>query len=113
MEANQIRSRTVSLVSRILKPWVDEGVVTPAESREIIANLRHLSQRGTLVPAVEPRLITQDEAAAILGVGKSSFKKMESEGKLPIMRKMVGSSVRYRNTDVVKFILSDDPEGEQ
>lgn len=113
MEANQIRSRTVSLISKILKPWVDEGVVTVAESREIISNLRHLAQRGTIVPVTEPRLLTQDEAAAMLGIGKSNFKRMESEGKLPIPRRMLGSSVRYKNIDVIKFILADDGEDKQ
>ena len=46
----------------------------------------------------------------MLGISLANFKKMEREGKLPIPRKMVGSSVRYRNTDVIKYMLADDGE---
>jgi len=114
MEQNAIRPRTVSLVSKLLKPWVDEGIVSVAESREITSNLKHLAERGTILPAIEPRLLNQDEAAAMLGISKSNLKKMEAEGKLPIRRKMVGgTSVRYRSTDIMKFILSDDEETEK
>jgi len=113
MKTNQIRPRTVSLLSTILKPWIDQGVISVPEAREIIGNLRHLSQRGELIPDVQPRLLTQDEAATMLGICKSNFKKMEAEGKLPINRKMVGTSVRYRNTDIMKFILSDNEEIEK
>ena len=41
----------------------------------------------------------------------ANFKKQEPY--LPFKRKYVGHGVRYRNTDVIKFILSDDiPETE-
>ena len=36
----------------------------------------------------------------------ANFKKQEPY--LPFKRKYVGHGVRYRNTDVIKFILSDD-----
>ena len=48
------------------------------------------------------------EAASMLGIGLSNFKKLESEGRFPFKRKMVGSSVRYRNTDVYQFICAED-----
>ena len=108
MEPKTIRPRTVSLIAKLLRPWVDEGIVTVAEIREIVSNLRYLAEKGEMVPNVVPRLLSQDEAAEMLGIGKSNLKKMESEGKLPIPRKMVGTSVRYRSTDIVKFIMSDD-----
>ena len=92
-------------MAKLLKPWVDEGVVSVAESREIISNLRFLAQRGTLLPAMQTKLLNQEEAAAMLGISKSNYKKLEADGKLPIKRKMVGTSVRYRNTDVLEFIM--------
>jgi hypothetical protein len=36
----------------------------------------------------------------------ANFKKQEPY--LPFKRKYVGHGIRYRNTDVIKFILSDD-----
>jgi predicted DNA-binding transcriptional regulator AlpA len=96
----------------MLRLLVCENVVYQDESLEIISNLRHLSERGLLIPNLPPKLLNQEEAAAMLGIGKSSLKKLESEGKLPIKRKMVGTSVRYRNTDILQFILSDEEEDE-
>lgn len=112
MQTHTIRPRTASLIAKLIRPWVEEGVVTIAESREIVANIRYLADKGTLVPAMAPKLLTQDEAAEMLGIGKSSFKKMEAEGKLQIRRKMVGTSVRYLNTQILQFMLADD-EGEE
>ena len=110
MKTNPIRPRTVSLVSKILKPWIDEGVVTVPESRAIISNLKYLAERGAILPTMAPKMLTQDEAATMLGICKSNFKKMEAEGKLPIRRRKVGTSVRYCNTDILEFMLTDDKE---
>lgn len=100
--------KTVKLVSKILKPWVDEGVIGVVEEREIIANLRHLAERGEVQPVVIPKLIDQREAAEMLGVSLANFKKLEREGAFSFSRRMVGSSVRYRNTDIIRFILAAD-----
>jgi excisionase family DNA binding protein len=112
MKHNPIRPKTVKLIGILLRPWVEEGIVSTAEVRELISNLKHLSERGILIPPVQPRLLCQEEAAAMLGISKSNFRKMDSEGKLPINRRMVGTSVRYRSTDIMQFILSDDEEME-
>jgi hypothetical protein len=104
-----INPRTVSLVSKLLKPLSDEGFIQVAELREIIANLHHLASKGTLLPVVVPRLVSQEEAAETLGIGLSNFKKLERCGMLSgIRRKMVGSSVRYRSTELASFVLADD-----
>ena len=101
-------------MAKLLKPWVDEGVVSVSERREIISNLRFLAQCGTMIPAMQMKLLNQEEAAAMLGISKSNYKKLEADGKLQIKRKMVGTSVRYRNTDVLEFMmLSDDEETEK
>ena len=60
---SHIHLRTVSLISKIIKPWVEEGVVSVPESREIIAQLRNLAQKGKELPMVVPKLVDQKEAA--------------------------------------------------
>lgn len=104
-----IRPKTVTLIARLIRPWVDEGVVQIDEQHVIIAALKHLSAKGCLPPPITPRLLTQEEVAGMLGIGKSNFKKLEREGALTgIPRRMVGSAVRYRNTDVAAFISAGD-----
>ena len=44
----------------------------------------------------------------MLGISHSNFKKLEAEGAFPFKRKMVGSAVRYRNTDVIDYIISSE-----
>jgi predicted DNA-binding transcriptional regulator AlpA len=80
-------------------------LLTVAEEKLIISNLKYLAEKGELKPVVVPKLIDQKEAAEMLGIGHSSFKKLEASSKFPFKRKMVGSAVRYRNTDVIDYIL--------
>ena len=103
-----IRPQTVRLIKRILTPLMEEGLIYVPELNEVIGNLKHLSEKGELLPAIMPKLIDQEEAASMLGVGLSNFKKLEREGAFSFKRKMMGSSVRYRNTDVINFILASD-----
>ena len=103
-----IRPQTVRLIKRILTPLMEEGLIPVPELNEVIGNLKHLSEKGELLPAIMPKLIDQEEAASMLGVGLSNFKKLEREGAFSFKRKMMGSSVRYRNTDVINFILASD-----
>ena len=105
--ATQLRPRTVKLVNRILQPFVEEGVVFAAEKREIVSQLKHVSDKGELKPEIQARLVDQKEAAQMLGISHANFKKLEREGTLDIPRRMVGSAVRYRNTDVLDFILGE------
>ena len=103
-----IRPQSVKLISKLLSPWTDEGIISVPEKREIITQLRYLADKGMQQPVVIPKLIDQAEAATMLGVGLSNFKKLEKAGKIPFKRKMVGTSVRYRNTDVVNFLMAED-----
>jgi len=103
-----IRPRTVTFIGRLLRPISDEGIISVTEYNEIVANLRHLSRMGTPLPPMQPRLIDQRKAAEMLGVSHANFKKLEREGAIPFKRKMIGSSVRYRNTDILKFIMADE-----
>ena len=107
--ATQIRLNTVKLIAKLLRPLAENGVLTISEEREIIAHLTHLAQKGEKLPAVMPKLIDQKEAAEMLGIGFSNFKKLEKAEAFPFKRRMIGTSVRYRNTDIINFILSEHP----
>ena len=111
MNENLIRHQTVVLIGKILHPLTESNLIPVPEYREIIAQLKHIAAKGDPLPIVVPKLITMEEAAQMLGVSLANFKKQEPY--LPFKRKYVGHGVRYRNTDVIKFILSDDiPETE-
>ena len=109
-----IRPKVVKLVSRLMKPFTEEGIITVTEEQCVIANLNHLVKHGSLKPAITPKLIDQKEASEMLGLGHSNFKKLEKENAFPFKRKLVGSAVRYRNTDLITYILTlDDNEDEE
>ena len=96
-----ITLNTVRYFKRIMRPLAEDGIIPLPE-------LTSLAEHGTLKPAVIPKLIDQRESAEMLGIGLSNFKKLESEGAFPFKRKMVGSSVRYRNTDIIDYIVSSE-----
>jgi len=103
-----LRPKTVKLIARIMKPLVDEGVILVSEEQFVSANLKYLANKGRLMPPVAPKLVNQREAAEMLGLGYSNFKKLEKEDTFPFHRRMVGSSVRYRNIDIVEYIMADN-----
>jgi len=113
MNSNQLRPRTVKIISQLLKPLVEEGVIYVAEEEIIHSNLKSLSEKGELFPIITPKLVTQEEAANMLSIGLSNFKKLEKEGYFPFTRRMVGTSVRYRNLDILKFMLSKEKEEQE
>jgi predicted DNA-binding transcriptional regulator AlpA len=100
-----ISPKTVKIIAQLLKPFVDEGVVTVAESKEVQAQLKHLAAKGTLIPPAAPRLITMQEAADILAIGLANFKKLEKSDAFPFKRRMIGSSVRFLNLDVIRYVV--------
>ena len=102
-----IRLKTVKLIARFIRPLAEEGLITVPEQNKILVNLKHLAEKGETMPMVPPKLIDQLEAAEMLGLGHSNFKKLEKEGSFPFKRKMVGSSVRYRNLDILKYMMTD------
>jgi hypothetical protein len=104
-----LRIQTVNIVAKLLRPLVEIDLITVPESQFIIANLRHLAEKGCLMPVIPPKLVTQEEAAEMLGIGLSNFKKLEKEGKFSFKRRTVGgTAVRYRNTDVFNYIAGSD-----
>lgn len=105
---HMITLNTVRYFKRIMRPLAEDGIIPLPEYHEAISQLTSLAEHGTLKPAVIPKLIDQREAADMLGIGLSNFKKLEGEGAFPFKRKMVGSSVRYRNTDLIDYIISSE-----
>jgi len=108
MRNSMLRPKTVKLIARIMKPLVEEGVILVSEEQIVSANLKHLANKGKLMPPIVPKLVNQREAAEMLGLGYSNFKKLEKEDAFPFHRRMVGSSVRYRNIDIVEYIMADN-----
>lgn len=108
MNEIQITARTVRIVKRIMRPVAEEGLIPLPEYNEIISQLNSLAEHGTVKPTIVPRLVDQREAAEMLGVSYSNFKKLEGEDAFPFKRKMVGTSVRYRNTDIISYICTND-----
>ena len=106
MNNNLIRHQTVILIGKILHPLTESNLIPFPEYREIIAQLKHIAAKGEALPVVIPQLVTTEEAANMLGISVANFKKQEPY--LPFKRKYVGHGIRYRNTDIIRFILSDD-----
>ena len=106
-----VRNTTVKLIGRILQPISETGTITYPELNEIMSNLRNLAQKGELLPDVIPKLIDQRDAAQMQGISFAHFRNLEREGFFPFKRRMVGTAVRYYNTEIQKYILSlpEDP----
>ena len=102
-----ISLETVRLFKRIMRPVAEEGIIPLPEFNEVISQLTSLAEHGKLKPVIIPRLVDMKEASEILGIGLSNFKKLEGENAFPFKRKMVGTSVRYRNTDLYEYLLWD------
>lgn len=100
----------MNLISKILHPLTESNLIPFPEYREIVAQLRHIANQGDPLPIVVPKLVTTDEAANMLGISLANFKKQEQY--LPFKRKYVGHGIRYRNTDIIRFILSDSQDNQ-
>lgn len=106
MNDARISMKTVRMFKRIMRPVAEEGIIPLPEYNEAISQLNSLAECGTLKPVIVPKLVDQKEAAEMLSISHSNFKKLEAEGAFPFKRKMVGSAVRYRNTDIAEYVLS-------
>ena len=104
----QISMQTVRYFKRIMRPIAEDGIIPLPEYNEAISQLTRLAEHGIPRSAVIPKLLDQQEVAEMLGISHSNFKKLEAEGAFPFKRKMVGSAVRYRNTDVIDYIISSE-----
>ncbi len=105
---NTLRLKTVKLLNSLIHPLVNEGLIRVNEEHIISTNLKRLATHGELMPPIAPKLIDQKEAADMLGLGLSNFKKLEREDAFPFKRRMVGCSVRYRNLDILRYIMQEE-----
>lgn len=106
-ESQYIRSNLVRWIGRHLAVELDNGILTAGEYNLIMRTLRDLSKHGISTPPEKPRLLKIDEVASMLAISKSQFRALEAEGKFSFKRRMVGSSVRYLNLDVIRHITCD------
>jgi len=104
----KIQKQTINLVADMLRAVEKNGIVNKFEVIEIIAQLRSLAERGDSLPVSLPKLVTQTEAAEMLGISLAHFKNLENAEAFPFKRKMIGTAVRYRNTDLERYILSEE-----
>jgi len=105
MYSNSVRPATVRLVTRLIAPLLDSGLVTNTEYDAIYQNLAYLAKKGEQMPTIPPRLITGPEAAEILGISFSQFRTLEREGAFPFKRRIIGGrNVRYRNADIFAYM---------
>ena len=93
----------VALILRVARIFVEEGNLAQTDYNTIAEQLKHLAKTGTPKPAITPRLLSSAEAADLLGLGLSNFKKIEHT--LPFKRRMVGGSVKFCNVDVYTYII--------
>ncbi|UKI31432.1 MAG: hypothetical protein L6W00_27235 [Lentisphaeria bacterium] len=84
MNTTQISMQTVRYFKRIMRPIAEDGIIPLPEYHEIISQLTSLAEHGTLKPTVVPKLIDQREAAEMLGIGLSNFKKARRGGGVPV-----------------------------
>ncbi len=104
---SSFRPATARLVTRLVAPLLDSGTVTPGEFDQIAAAMKSLCKNAPPTPPL--KLITAQEAAALLGISFSQFRALEKEGAFPFSRKMIGNkTVRYRNLDILRYMMSDD-----
>ena len=111
--SKDLRLSTVQLVKKIMKPWMEESVISVGEYQCIVANLKYLAEHEQLMPVIVPKLIDMGEAAEMLGISLGMFKKIEHLGHFPFKRKMIGTSVRFRNTDIIDYIMKDGNDAEE
>ena len=105
---NRIRPMTAKLVSRLAAALLDSGTVSQSEYDVIRRNLNSLAKTGELALPIEPKLLTPQEVAELLAISYSQFRALEKENVFSFKRVMIGSkTVRYRNTDVIRYIETD------
>jgi len=95
------------------------GVSMPPGVAELAAALRQRLSQGQAGPAldslaaaadavrVSPLAITYDEAAALLGVGRSSVKRLVASGRIATVS--IGGAVRIRAADLEAYVAELAP----
>ena len=105
---NRIKPITAKLISRLASVLLDSGSLTQCEYDVIKRNLNSLAKTGELALPIESKMLTPQEVAELLAISYSQFRALEKENVFSFKRVMIGSkTVRYRNTDVIRYIEND------
>ena len=105
---NRIKPMTAQMISRLAAVLLDSGSLTQYEYDVIRRNLNSLAKTGELALPIESKMLTPQEVAELLAISYSQFRSLEKENVFPFKRVMIGSkTVRYRNSDVIKYIETD------
>ena len=70
---------------------------------------RPAAGRPATAPAVEALLLTDREAAALCGLGRSTWRRLQAAGKVPPPVKL-GRSCRYRKSELLAWIDAGCPD---
>lgn len=70
-----ITMNTVRYFKRIMRPLAEDGIIPLPEYNEAISQLTSLAEHGCRKPVILPKLVDQRQAAEMLGIGHSNFKK--------------------------------------
>lgn len=107
---NLLKLTTVKLISQILKPWIDTGNILNCEMQIIRATLTAASKNKP-APAITPRLLKREAASELLSISVANWKRIESAGGFPFKKRIVGNgAVRYLNTEIYSYMLSEEIE---
>lgn len=100
-----LRPQTVKLISKMISPLIDTGILNNKEYDTIVMNLAYIAKYGKQMPVIIPKLISGKDAASMLSISYSQFRILEKLGCFPFSRRMVGSkTVRYKNTDIYDYM---------
>ena len=108
MQVIQVRPKTINLLARIMKPFVEEGIIAQPEANQIIATLK-ANLKGENWNEIAPKFLTQQEVAEMLGIAFSNFRKLEAQGVFPFHRRQIGNgSIRYLNREIIQYLLATE-----
>ena len=109
---NTIKLSTVKLIQRILNPISEAGTIPYPELKALITEMTAIAKTGERTPQEPNRLMKMEEVAERLGLGLSTFKRLEKDGEITIPRRKLGNSIRYQLHHVLEFIndCKDDIE---
>lgn len=100
-----LKPQTVKLISRMIAPLLDTGILSNLEYNTISTQLSYIAKHGEPMPSIVPKLITTQEAADMLSISCSQFRALERDGVFPFKRRSIGGkTVRYKNTDILEYM---------
>lgn len=105
MDRKTFREATVKLLRRILSPLLEIGVISRDEFNLLFIYISSLAQKGVPPEPIPRKMVKGQEAAKLLSISYSEFRKLESAGVFPFRRRTIGNNVRYYYPEIVEFML--------